>query len=46
MTNEAMTISESEREVMKVLWYCESATVREIRERLGESRRTRRSTHC
>ena len=29
MTNEAMTISESEREVMKVLWNCESATVRD-----------------
>ncbi len=34
MANEAVTISESEREVMKVLWDCESATVREIRERL------------
>ena len=35
MANEGMTISESEREVMKVLWDCESATVREIRERLA-----------
>lgn len=34
MGNEALTISESEREVMKVLWECESATVRGIRERL------------
>ena len=33
--NEPLAISESEREVMKVLWGCESATVREIRERLA-----------
>jgi predicted transcriptional regulator len=39
MANEPMTISESEREVMKVLWDCESATVREIRERLAAVRR-------
>jgi predicted transcriptional regulator len=39
MANEAVTISESEREVMKVLWDCESATVREIRERLAAARR-------
>lgn len=39
MGNDAATISESEREVMKVLWACESATVREIRQRLAEAGR-------
>lgn len=39
MGNEALTISESEREVMKVLWDCEPATVREIRERLAAAGR-------
>ena len=39
MGNDAFTISESEREVMKVLWACESATVREIRERLATAGR-------
>lgn len=34
MKNDAITISESERDVMKVLWECKLATVREIRERL------------
>jgi BlaI family penicillinase repressor len=34
MGSDALTISESEREVMKVLWEYKSATVREIRERL------------
>ena len=37
MGNEALTISESEREVMKVLWEFGSATVREIREQLAGS---------
>lgn len=39
MGNEVVTISESEREVMKVLWDCQSATVREIRERLAAAGR-------
>ena len=39
MGNDALTISESEREVMKVLWECEPATVREIRERLAANGR-------
>jgi BlaI family transcriptional regulator, penicillinase repressor len=39
MGNDALTISESEREVMMVLWDCESATVREIRERLAANGR-------
>ncbi|MEO2013719.1 MAG: BlaI/MecI/CopY family transcriptional regulator [Fuerstiella sp.] len=39
MGNDTLTISESEREVMKVLWKCQSATVREIRERLAAAGR-------
>lgn len=39
MGSEGLTISESEREVMKVLWDCKSATVREIRERLAAAGR-------
>lgn len=39
MGNEALAISESEREVMKVLWECESATVREIRKQLAAAGR-------
>jgi len=39
MGNETLTISESEREVMKVLWDYKSATVREIRERLAAAGR-------
>lgn len=35
MGTDDRTISESEREVLKVLWDCESATVREIREHLA-----------
>lgn len=36
---DAQTISESEREVLKVLWDCEPATVRAIRERLADDGR-------
>lgn len=39
MGNDAFSISESERLVLKVLWECESATVREIRKSLAESGR-------
>lgn len=39
MANEPLSISESEREVLKVLWECGSATVREIRERLRKAGR-------
>ena len=39
MRSDALTISESEREVMNVLWDCKSATVREIRERLAAAGR-------
>ena len=35
MSNEPQGISESEREVLKVLWDIESATVRDIREHLA-----------
>jgi len=37
MGSNALSISESEREVMKVLWDGKAATVREIRERLAEA---------
>ena len=36
MGNDALTVSEAEREVLKVLWDRESATVRDIREHLAE----------
>ncbi len=39
MGSDALMISESEREVMKILWDCQSATVREIRERLAAAGR-------
>lgn len=39
MANDPPTLSEAERDVMKVLWDCESATVREIRQRLAEAGR-------
>lgn len=35
MAGEALMITESEREVMKILWGCKSATVREIRDLLA-----------
>ena len=35
MENDALAISEAEREVLKVLWELESATVRDIREHLA-----------
>lgn len=40
MGNDGSTISEAEREVLKVLWDEGAASVREIRERLSESGRT------
>lgn len=39
MGNDTQAISESEREVLTILWECDSATVREIRERLAAAGR-------
>lgn len=39
MDHDSQSVSESEREVLKVLWECEPATVREIREHLAATGR-------